>query len=94
MWNGERPLASRLGRTLITVVGVLGAFAVLDALLIFLALLIIPVFGGSQNPYIGLLLVVVLPVAAILGGALAWTAYAILSEQGAPGEAGEPRLRV
>jgi hypothetical protein len=93
MWNDEGPRGPGVGRTLVTILGVLGAFVALDALLAFLALLVIPMFVGSQNPYVGLLLFIVLPVAAVLGAVLAWAAYVVVSARADHVDAGQPHAR-
>jgi hypothetical protein len=76
MRNRERSIGARLGRALIIIVGVLGALAAFDAVLIVLVLLASAIFEGALNPYIGLLTFVALPFAVAFGIAVAWTAYA------------------
>ena len=73
MPNRDRFLDARFTRTLIVVAGVLGGLAALDAILLLPVLLL-----ASSNPYIGLVTFVALPVAAVVGSALAWTAYTLL----------------
>ncbi|HEY1305777.1 MAG TPA: hypothetical protein VGF24_19620 [Vicinamibacterales bacterium] len=92
MGNHERSFAVRVSRELLFALGVLGAFAVVDAVLLFffvLAAMIIWV----PNPYMTLVLFVGAPLVAIVGGALAAIAYAVLEEH-APPEAGERHAHV
>lgn len=82
MRNRVRSIGEHLGRPLIIIIGVLGGIAALDAVLVFLFLLVGPLFAAVQNPYIGLM-VVALPVVALIGGTVAWAAYLVLQD-GAP----------
>ena len=61
-------------RTLVVIMGVLGALAVFDAGLLFIVLLL-----AGPSPYVGLLMFVAVPIAMAVGGALVWTAYLLLS---------------
>ena len=81
MGNRERPIGKRVARALILTVGVLGGLMAVDAVLLFLVLLLAPVFIAPANAYIGLVLFVVVPILAGLGGVLAWSAYALLKER-------------
>ena len=88
MGNRKRSIVARLGRALLFVIGMLGAFAVIDAVLLFffvLAAMIVWV----PNPYMGLVLFVAAPLIAIAGGALAAIAYAVLKERAPVPGAGE-----
>jgi membrane protein implicated in regulation of membrane protease activity len=60
--------------------GILGGFAAIDAIFLFLFLVGAAFFVGL-NPYIGLVMFVVLPVITVLGGATAWTAYCSLKHR-------------
>ncbi len=80
MGNHTRSIAIRIGRALLFIIGVLGAFAVIDAALLFffvLAAMIVWV----PNPYLGLVLFGVAPLIAIVGGGLAAIAYAVLKDR-------------
>ena len=81
MGNRERAFGERFWRTVVIVLAVLGGFAVLDAIILFAVLLLAAVFIAAPSPYIGLLMFVALPLAAIVGGAMAWMAYTVLNDR-------------
>lgn len=76
--NRERSLGERLWRAVVITAGVLGGFAAIDAVFLFLFLVGAAFFVDAPNPYVGLVMLVILPVITILGGATALTAYRIL----------------
>jgi hypothetical protein len=79
MRNRERAFGERLWRAVVISLGVLGGFAAFDAILLFFVLLT-ATFIAEFNLYIGLVVFVALPIAAIVGGAIAWTAYTALQD--------------
>ena len=81
MRNRERAFGERLWRAVVIAFGVLGGFAAFDAILLFFVLLLSAKFVASPNPYIGLVMFVALPIAAIVGGAIAWTAYTVWNDR-------------
>jgi hypothetical protein len=81
MRNRERAFGERLLRAVVIGFGVLGGFAAFDAILLFLVLLLSAKFVAAPNPYIGLVMFVALPIAAIVGGAIAWTAYTVWNDR-------------
>jgi len=81
MRNHARPLGTRIGRAVIIGLGALGALAALDASALFLFLLFAAAFVAPSGPYIGLILFVVVPLTVVVGGALAWAGYYVLTEQ-------------
>ena len=89
MRNRDRSSRRRFGRTLILVIGVLGGFAALDAILLVPILLL-----AVPNPYVGLLTLVALPLVAVGGGALAWTAFTLLTEAAGDVEADGHEVQV
>lgn len=74
------PLGERVGRGVIVVLGMLGGLAALDAVLLFFFLLFVPVFVTPSNPYIGLVLFIVVPLTVVVGSALAWAGYSAFIE--------------
>ena len=80
MGNRERAFGERFWRTIVIVLAVLGGFAVLDAIVLFAVLLLAAVFIAAPGPYIGMLMFVALPLAAIVGGVIAWMAYTVLND--------------
>jgi len=94
MRNGKRSFGTRVGRALIIIVGLLGASAAVDAILLFVCLPFFAIFLGLSNPYLGLLLFVALPFVTILGGAVAWTAYVVLTDRAPTSEAGGHHIHV
>ena len=60
-------------RTMVVIIGILGALAVLDALVLFVVVLL-----AGPAPYVGLLLFVAVPVAMVVGMALLWAAFRFL----------------
>jgi hypothetical protein len=89
MGNRARTFGERFGRTVVVIVGVLGALAAFDAVLLFVVLLL----AGPVTPYIGLLMFVAVPSAVALGGTLAWAAF-VLVESGTPGAHHDTRQKV
>ncbi len=69
-------------RTLVVIMGVLGALAVFDAALLFVVLL----FAGP-SPYVGLLMFVAAPAGMVVGATLVWTSYRLLTHGRAPASA-------
>jgi hypothetical protein len=94
MRNSERPRGKRLWRVLLIALGLLGGLAVLDASLLFLVLLLSAIVIAPLSPYIGLLMLVALPLAVIVGGVIAWTAYTLLNDRAAGHGPDEQRLPV
>jgi hypothetical protein len=72
MRNHARPRGERFGRAVTIGLGALGA---LDALALFVFLLVAATFVAPLGPYIGILLFVVVPSIMVIGGALAWAGY-------------------
>jgi hypothetical protein len=81
MRNRERAFGERLWRATVVGFGLLGAFAAIDAILFFFFLVGAAIVFEPPSPYIGLLMFVVLPVAAVIGAAVAWTAYQLLTRR-------------
>ena len=75
MRNHARPRGERFGRAVTIGLGALGALATLDALALFVFLLVAATFGAPLGPYVGILLFVVVPSIMGIGGALAWAGY-------------------
>lgn len=69
------PWWSGMARAVLAGAGLLGLFVALDALFLFVLLVVNTVIGGDLNPYAGLVLFVVVPVAVAVGAASAWIAY-------------------
>lgn len=89
MRNPQRSFVARLGVTAVIVVGVLGALAAVDAVLLFFVLL----FTGP-TPYGGLLLIVAVPTVVLLGTAAAWMAYSVVRRQTPQVRGGDRRIGV
>lgn len=81
MRNNTRPLGERVGRAVIIGVGLLGALAAFDALLLFCFLLLAAVFVAPPGPYIGLVMFIAVPVTVVIGAALGWAGYSALVER-------------
>jgi positive regulator of sigma E activity len=81
MRNSDRFRGRRLWRVTLVVLGLLGGLAVFDAVLLFLVLLLSAIVIAPLSPYIGMLMLVALPLAAVAGGAIAWTAYTLLNDR-------------
>jgi predicted membrane metal-binding protein len=81
MRHRERAFGERLWRAVVIGLGVLGGFAAFDAILLFFVLLLSATFVAAPNPYLGLVVFVALPIAAIVGGAIAWTAYTVCHDR-------------
>jgi len=81
MRTHQRSLRERLGRGFFIVLGLLGGLALVDAVLMFLVLLLAAIFIDVPAPYVGLLMFIVLPLVAVIGGALAWTGYSVLIDR-------------
>jgi hypothetical protein len=75
--NRERAFGERLWRAVVMTAGILGGFAAIDAIFLFL-FLAGAAFFVALNPYIGLVMLVVLPAITALGGGTAWAAYCLL----------------
>ena len=90
MRNRERAFSERLWRAVVISVGVLGAFAAVDAIFAFFFLAGVTIAFGTTNPYIGLLMFVALPVIGAVGGAVAWTAYCVLDRHTRDSRAADP----
>ena len=84
MRNRDRSVVVSVGRALLLVAGIIGAFAAVDATFLFVYFLIAGILIEAPGPYTGLLLLVVLPAVAVLGIALAWTAYVMLHDVSSP----------
>ena len=74
----ERRLGERLWRAVVITAGVLGGFAAIDAAFLFMFLVGAAFFVDAPNPYIGLVMLIILPVIMVFGGGTAWGAYRIL----------------
>jgi len=83
MRNRDRSVVASVGRALLVVAGIIGAFATVDAVVLFAFFLIAGILIETPGPYAGLLLVALAGVAAI-GAALAWAAYAVLHDAWSP----------
>lgn len=94
MRNRHHRLATRFGRGLIFSIGVLGGFAAVDAALLVFFFLLLALFVEPANPYVGLVLIIGLPIVGLVGGGVAWGAYTLLSEHTAPADAGEHHVHV
>jgi uncharacterized membrane protein len=81
MRNRERAFGERLWRAAVIAFGMLGAFAAIDAILFFFFLVGAVIVFAPPSPYIGLLMFVALPAAAVVGAAVAWTAYQVLTRR-------------
>ena len=90
MRNRERAFGERLWRAVVISLGVLGGFAAIDAVLAFFFLVGSVIVFGAPNPYIGLLMFVALPVIGVVGGAVAWTAYRVLTRHTPDSQAADP----
>jgi hypothetical protein len=84
MRNRDRSVVVGVGRALLLVAGIIGAFAAVDATFLFVYFLIAGILIEAPGPYTGLLMLVVLPAVAVLGIALAWTAYVMLHDVASP----------
>ena len=80
MRNHERAFGERLWRAAVIAFGILGAFAAIDAILFFFVLVGAAIVF-EPSPYLGLLMFVALPAAAVVGAAVAWTAYQVLTRR-------------
>jgi len=77
MRNPDRSLALRLGRGLLFAIGIVGALALLDAVILFFVFLLAAMFSERPSPYIGIAFVG-LPILAVLGAGIAAIVYAVL----------------
>ena len=84
MRNRDRSVVESLGRALLLVVGIIGALAAVDAVVLFVYFLIAGILIEAPGPYAGLLMLVALPGVAAIGAALAWAAYAVLHDVSSP----------
>lgn len=76
-----------LPRWVVLVVGVLGWLVAVDAILAYLvALLLVTTGGGPINPYVGIVLVVALPLSLAVGLSLTGWAYCRLTLEGGVAE--------
>jgi hypothetical protein len=78
--NRERAFGERLWRAVVITAGILGGFAAIDAIFLFL-FLVAAAFFAALNPYIGVVMFIVLPAIAALGGGTAWAAYCSLKRR-------------
>ena len=81
MRDRERACGKRFWRAVGIGLAVLGGFVAFDAILLFLVLLLSAMFIAAPSPYIGLVMFVALPIAAIVGGVIAWTAYSVCTDR-------------
>jgi len=89
MRTHERSFTVRLGQGLLLISGVMGALALVDAvLLFFFFLVLVPRSVATPNPYIGVVLFVALPMLAVVGAILAAIAYMVWSD-GEPSPSGD-----
>jgi hypothetical protein len=84
MRNRDRSLVVSVGRASLLVVGIIGAFAAVDATLLFVYFLLAAILIEAPGPYAGLLMLVALPGVAAIGAVVAWTAYAVLHDASSP----------
>jgi hypothetical protein len=71
------PSTSGILRFSIACAGVLGLLLAVDALVVFMFLLLAALAGGSpMNPYAGIVAFLVIPALAAIGLGAAWGAYA------------------
>ena len=89
MRNRDRFLGGRFTRTLIIVAGAIGGLIAVDAILLLPIMLL-----ASSNPYVGLVTFVAVPIAAVAGSALAWTAYTLVHRPGREAEPERHEVRV
>lgn len=94
MRSRHRSPGARVGRGLILTIGVLGGLVAFDAILLFLVLLAVVLVIGPPKPYIGLFLLVGVPILVVLGAALAWIAYRILRDRAPEAEGAGHEVRV
>jgi uncharacterized membrane protein HdeD (DUF308 family) len=78
--NRERAFGERLWRAVVITAGILGGFAAIDAIFLFLFLVGAALFA-DLNPYVGLVMFVLLPAITVLGGGTAWAAYCSLKRR-------------
>jgi hypothetical protein len=90
MRNREHAFGERLWRAVVISVGVVGGFVAIDAIIAFFFLVGAAIAFGAPNPYIGLLMFVALPVLGVVGGAVAWTAYCVLTRHTSDSQAADP----
>ena len=88
MRNRDRSVVVSVGRALLLVAGIIGAFAAVDATFLFVYFLIAGVLIEAPGPYAGLLILVVLPAVAVLGIALAWAVDVMLHDVSSPRDQG------
>lgn len=79
MRNHTRSVAMWVLRAFLLAAGVLGGFALVDAVLLFVVLAGLSVF--APNPYMGLIMFVGLPLLGLVGAALVWIAYVVLRDR-------------
>ena len=72
--------AVRLGRGLLLAIGIVGALALIDAVVLFFVVLFAAMFSERPGPYVGIVFVG-LPIIALLGAAVAAIVYAVLRER-------------
>ena len=73
--------AVRLGRGLLLAIGIVGALALIDAVVLFFVVLFAAMFSERPGPYVGIVFVG-LPIIALLGAAVAAMVYAVLRGRG------------
>ena len=67
---------AQFGITIVILLGVMGLFLALDAVVLFFVLLL-----AAPTPYGGLLMFVAVPIAVAAGAVLAWLAWTIVTER-------------
>ena len=76
MRTREPVFGAQFGQTLILLLGVMGVFLALDAVVLFFVLLL-----AAPTPYGGLLMFIAVPIAVAVGGTLAWMAWTVVAER-------------
>jgi hypothetical protein len=85
--------AVRLGRGLLLAIGIVGALALIDAVVLFFVVLLAAMFSERPGPYVGIVFVG-LPILALLGAAVAAIVYGVLRERAPRAPAGHDHVHV
>jgi hypothetical protein len=93
MRNPDRSLALRLGRGLLFAVGIVGALALIDAVILFFVFVLAATFSERPSPYLGIAFLG-LPMLAVLGAAVAALVYAVLRDRAPRSPSGHDRVHV
>ena len=81
-----RAWSAFLPRWVVLLVGIVGWLVAVDALLAYIVAFFLLVTGEAFNPYIGIVLVVVLPLSLAVGVTLSGWAYVLLTGGAAAAE--------